>query len=243
MGAPRRPRQQALPGAGGAPGEEKPYSPEEEEPQEDGPEGKVPPQEVAQEEKPLGPEEAPQGHQGEVAGEGEAPGPKKEGHQGAHPPKEGGEEEDKGAKAEGQALTLSPEVLGEAPPQGFPPVAPQGVAQEVAEETSQEEEGKEGEGPKASFRGPGAQGEEEGVPPWHEETNRKARLQKEGEGGEDPHPHRGEADEEGGDELGGRALVDVEADQEGGPHPEEEDEAKPKAVSYTHLTLPTNREV
>jgi hypothetical protein len=61
---------------------------------------------------------------------------------------------------------------------------------------------------------------------------------KEGEGGEDPHPHRGEADEEGGNELGGRALVDVEAAQEGGPHPEEEDEAKPKEHEEPEVDLP-----
>lgn len=77
------------------------------------------PQEVAQKEKPLGPEEASQGHQGEEAGEGEAPGPEEEGREGAHPPMKGGEEEEEGAIAEGEALALFPEVLGEAAPEGL----------------------------------------------------------------------------------------------------------------------------
>ena len=101
------------------------------------------------------------------------------------PPDEGGEEEEEGAIAEGEALTLFPEVLGEAAPEGLAPVAPQGVAQEVAEEASQEEEGEEGKGLKAPLGGQGAQGEEEGVPPGHEEADGKARLQEEGEGGEE----------------------------------------------------------
>ncbi|GAB5602474.1 hypothetical protein FJNA_09990 [Thermus sp. FJN-A] len=60
----------------------------------------------------------------------------------------------------------------------------------------------------------------------------------EGEGGQDAHPHGGQADEEAGDELGGRALVGVEAPEEGGPHPEEEDEAQAQEHEEPEEGLP-----